>query len=93
MEKLRGLRGKVELGGMVGRKQGSKDGESYDERIQGRIKSEGGDGERGQYRERWESRTGSFNWSLYPWVHHYFIFCLTFVRLTYPRTLQLFDTA
>lgn len=36
---------------MVGRKQGSKDGERYDERIQGRIKSEGVDGERGQDRE------------------------------------------
>lgn len=36
---------------MVGRKQGSKDGERYDERIQGRLKSEGGDGERGQDRK------------------------------------------
>lgn len=36
---------------------------------------------------------GSFNWSLYPQIHHYFIRCLTFVRLTYIRPLQLFDTA
>lgn len=35
---------------------------------------------------------GSFNWSLYPCIHHYFMCCLTFVRLTHFRLLQLFDT-
>ena len=96
----RGLRGRVELGGMGGAEEGIKGWwKVWHERMRGRRKKwgrdskevcvgGGGEGDRGKDRR---DSAGSFNWSLYPCIHHYFMCCLTFVRLTHFRLLQLFD--
>ncbi len=87
----RELRGKVDLESWVGRKRGSRHSDRYDKRgWEKGVKVR--EMLRGAGRERQRERgAGSFNWSFYSWIHHYFMCCLTFVRLTNSRLLQLFD--
>lgn len=59
MERWRGLRGKVELGGMMRRKTGSKDGESMmrGSKEEEKVREEMVKGVKiGRQRKRWESR-------------------------------------